>query len=62
MERVLCKTRLRHRRPQRDGVPRVQYIYLDLLGSGLDCGDFVVGDRIPDVIIADLTNVALADE
>ena len=44
------------------GVPGVQYINLDLLSNSLDCGDFIVRDRISGIIIADLSDIALADE
>lgn len=46
----------------RGRVPSVEYIYPDLLGSSLDCGDFIVRDGFPEVVIADLSLVAFANE
>jgi hypothetical protein len=43
-------------------LPGVQYINLDLFSSSPDCGDFIVRDGISEVIIGDLSNVALANE
>jgi hypothetical protein len=43
-------------------VPSVEYIYSDLLRGGLDCGDFIVRNGFPEVVIADLSLVAFADE
>lgn len=46
----------------RGRVPSVEYIYLDLLRGSLDCGNFIVRDDFPEVVIADLSLVAFADE
>ena len=45
-----------------DRIPSVEYIYLDLLSSSLDGGDFLVRDGLPKIIIANLSEVTLADE
>lgn len=46
----------------RGRVPGVEYIYPNLLRSSLDCGDFIVRDGFPEVVIADLSLVAFANE
>jgi hypothetical protein len=47
---------------RRTRVPSVENIYLDLLRGSLDCGDFIVRDGFPEVVIADLSLVAFANE
>jgi hypothetical protein len=47
---------------KRTRVPSVENIYLDLLRGSLDCGDFIVRNGFPEVVIADLSLVAFADE
>lgn len=46
----------------RGRVPGVEYIYPNLLRSSLDCGDFIVRDGFPEVVIANLSLVAFANE
>ena len=46
----------------RTRVPSVENIYLDLLRGRLDCGNFIVRNGLPEVVIADLSLVAFADE
>jgi len=47
---------------KRTRVPSVENIYLDLLRGSLDCGDFIVRNEFPEVVIADLSLVAFANE
>ena len=47
---------------KRTRVPSIENIYPDLLRGGLDCGDFIVRNGFPEVVIADLALVAFANE
>lgn len=47
---------------KRTRVPGVENIYPDLLRGSLDCGDFIVRNGLPEVVVADLSLVAFADE
>jgi hypothetical protein len=47
---------------KRTRVPSIENIDLDLLRGSLDCGDFIVRDGFPEVVIADLSLVAFTNE
>ena len=46
----------------RGRVPGIENIYPNFLGSSLDRGDFIVRDGFPEVVIADLSLIAFANE